>query len=223
MPRISAQKTSSPEKISLRQKMYDQIKHEIIVGAIPPAQQLSESELSVRYDVSSTPVREALTSLVRDKLVEYVPNRGFMVSPVSIRDVQEIYEARVFFEGILLRLAIQRITEAEIRALEKTQEVTYDIRDPRSVDDYFHANYVFHMTIAAASRNSRLIAHYQSLLDEAQRLIYMDMRNNNVMPIWHESHQRLIDAIRNKDEASGIATLEEIMENGKRRVMGGYQ
>ncbi len=223
MPRISAQKASSPEKMSLRQKMYDQIKHEIIVGAIPPAQQLSESELSVRYEVSSTPVREALTSLVRDKLVEYVPNRGFMVSPVSIRDVQEIYEARVFFESILLRLAIQRITEAEIRALEKTQEVTYDIRDPRSVDDYFHANFVFHMTIAAASRNSRLIAHYQSLLDEAQRLIYMDMRNNNVMPIWHESHQRLIDAIRNKDEAAGIATIEEIMENGKRRVMGGYQ
>ncbi len=223
MPRISAQKTSSPEKISLRQKMYEQIKHEIIVGEIPPTQQLSESELSVRYAVSSTPVREALTSLVRDKLVEYVPNRGFMVSPVSIRDVQEIYEARVFFEGILLRLAIQRMTEAEIRTLEETQKVTYDINDPRSVDEYFHANFVFHMAIATASRNSRLIAHYQSLLDEAQRLIYMDMRNTNVMPIWHESHQRLIDAIRNKDEAAGLAALEEIMENGKRRVLGGYQ
>ena len=223
MPRVSVTNGNATQKVSLRQKMYDRIKHEIIVGAIPPAQQLSESELSERYDVSGTPVREALTSLLRDKLVEYVPNRGFMVSAVSIKDVQEIYEARVFFEGILLRLAIQRITEAEIHALEKTQEVTYDLKDPQSVDEYFQANFVFHMTIATASRNSRLIAHYQSLLDEAQRLIYMDMKNNNVMPIWHESHQRLIDAIRNKDEAAGLATLEEIMENGKRRILGGYQ
>jgi len=49
------------------------------------------------------------------------------------------------------------------------------------------------------------------------------MRNSNVMPIWHESHERLINAIKNKDEAAGLATLEEIMENGKRRVLGGYQ
>ncbi len=223
MSRVSAKKSGSTEKISLRQKMYEQIKHEIIVGAIAPAQQLSESELSERYEVSSTPVREALTSLVRDQLVEYVPNRGFMVAPLSIRDVQEIYEARVFFEGILLRLAMQRITAVEMRTLEETQEVAYDLKDPQSVDAYFHANYVFHMTIAAASRNSRLVSHYQSLLDEAQRLIYMDMRNTNVMPIWHESHQRLIDAIKNKDEAAGLATLDEIMENGKRRILGGYQ
>ncbi len=223
MPKVSTKHGENVPKVSLRQKMYDQIKHEIITGAVLPAQQLIESELSERYSVSGTPVREALTSLQRDKLVEYMPNRGFMVSPVSIKDVQEIYEARVFFEGILLRLAIQRITEAELQVMEKTQEVSYDLNDPQSVDDYFHANFVFHMTIATASRNSRLISHYHSLLDEAQRLIYMDMKNNNVMPIWHESHQRLINAIRNKDEAAGLAALEEIMENGKRRILGGYQ
>lgn len=223
MPRVSAKNGNKTEKVSLRQKMYDRIKHEIVTGAIAPAQQLSEGELSERYKVSGTPVREALTSLQRDKLVEYLPNRGFMVAPISIKDVQEIYEARVFFESVLLRLAIQHITDAELEELDRTQEVSYDPNDPQSLDKYFHANFVFHMTIAIASRNSRLISHYHSLLDEAQRLIYMDMRNNNVMPIWHKSHQELIDAIRNKDEAAGIATLEEIMENGKRRILGGYQ
>jgi DNA-binding FadR family transcriptional regulator len=44
-----------------------------------------------------------------------------------------------------------------------------------------------------------------------------------VMPIWHKSHQQLIDAIKNKDEVAGITTLEEIMENGKRRILGVYQ
>jgi DNA-binding GntR family transcriptional regulator len=223
MLKTSIKKGEKKQKVSLRQKIYEQIKHEIITGTLAPAQQLSESDLSERYEVSGTPVREALTSLQRDKLVEYAPNRGFMVSPISIKDVQEIYEARVFFESVLLRLAISRITEAELQILDATQEVSYNLNDPASVDKYFHANFVFHMTIAAASRNSRLISHYHSLLDEAQRLIYMDMKNNNVMPIWHKSHQQLIDAIKNKDEVAGITTLEEIMENGKRRILGGYQ
>jgi DNA-binding GntR family transcriptional regulator len=223
MAKVSIQPGTNKQRVSLRQKLYQQIKHEIITGELKPAQQLSESELSVRYEVSGTPVREALTSLQRDQLVEYQPNRGFMVAPISIRDVQEIYEARVVFESALLRLAMQRITEADLQELQKTQEVSYDLNDPASVDRYFQANYTFHMTIAEASRNSRLVVHYQSLLDEAQRLIYMDMKNTNVLPIWHKSHQLLIDALRNKDEAGGIRTLEEIMENGKRRVLGGYE
>lgn len=223
MPKVPIQTDGSKQRVSLRQKLYHRIKHEIITGVLKPAEPLSESDLSERYEVSGTPVREALTSLQRDQLVEYVPNRGFMVAPISVRDVQEIYEARVFFESIFLRLAIQRITEAELQVLEETQEVSYNLSDPASVDRYFQANYTFHMTIAEASRNSRLIVHYQSLLDEAQRLIYMDMKNNNVLPIWHQSHGKLIQAIRDKDEAGGIRALEEIMENGKRRVLGGYQ
>lgn len=223
MAKVPVQTGTNKQRLSLRQKLYQRIKHEIIVGELKPTQQLSESELSVRYDVSGTPVREALTSLQRDHLVEYAPNRGFMVAPVSVRDVQEIYEARVVFESIFLRLAIERMTEAELQILEKTQDVSYDLNDPASVDRYLQANYTFHMTIAEASRNSRLTMHYQSLLDEAQRLIYMDLKNNNVLPIWHRSHGKLIQAIREKDEAGGIRTLEEIMENGKRRVLGGYE
>jgi DNA-binding GntR family transcriptional regulator len=209
------------KKVSLRQKVYELIRKEIITCELPPGQQLSEFDLADKYQVSKTPVREALTSLQQDALVEYLPNRGFMVSMISVKDVQEIYEARVYIESILFKLAIERITEAEIKALEDTQEVTYDPKDASTMEAYFQANYNFHITIAMASRNSRLVSGYRSLLDEGQRLIYMDIKNTNVMPIWHRSHQRFIDAIRNRDEAAAIATLIEVMENGKRRVLGG--
>ncbi len=208
-------------KVSLRQKVYEQIKNDIITCALAPGQQLNESVLSEHYQVSTTPIREALTSLQQDKLVEYVTNQGFMVSMISVVDVQEIFEARLLFESYLLRLAIERITEEELRELEKTQEIVYDPNDPESMHDYFQANITFHMTIAIASRNSRIIWYYRSLLNEAQRLIYLDIKRTNVMPIWHKSHQQLIDAIRNRDEAAGIAALNEIMKNGKRRILGG--
>ncbi len=217
----SAAPREGTKKHNLRQMVYERLRREIITCELPPGMPLSEFDLAEKYATSKTPVREALTSLQADALVDYLPNRGFMVSVISVKDVQEIYEARIHFEAMLLRLAVQRITEAEIRALESTQEVTYDPHDVASMEPYFQANYTFHMTIAAASRNSRLISRYRSLLDEAQRLIYMDIMNTNVMPIWHRSHQRFIDAIRARDEAAAVATLEEVMENGKRRVMGG--
>jgi DNA-binding GntR family transcriptional regulator len=217
----SADQRDGPKKVSLRQKVYERLRREIITCELPPGMQLSEFDLAEKYAVSKTPVREALTSLHSDALVDYLPNRGFMVSVISVKDVQEIYEARIYYEAMLLKLAIKRITDTELRILDRTQEVTYDPQDVASMEPYFQANYTFHMTIAAASRNSRLITRYRSLLDEAQRLIYMDLVNTNVMPIWHRSHQRFIDAIRARDEAAAIAALEEVMENGKRRVMGG--
>jgi DNA-binding GntR family transcriptional regulator len=218
---IATRNEKDVKKVSLRQKVYELIRQEIITCELPPGQQLSEFDLADKYEVSKTPVREALTSLQQDALVEYLPNRGFMVSMISVKDVQEIYEARIYYESMLFGLAIKRITEAEIQTLDATQAVTYDPEDVSSMVPYFEANYVFHMTIANASRNSRLICRYRSLLDEAQRLIYMDIKNTNVMPIWHRSHQRFIDALRNRDEAAAIATLNEVMENGKRRVLGG--
>ena len=221
MMSTTPQITKDVKKVSLRQKVYELIRAEIISCELAPGQQLSEFDLAEKYQVSKTPVREALTSLQQDGLLEYLPNRGFMVSMVSVKDVQEIYEARIHFESILLSLAIKRITRAEIRTLEATQDITYDPGDVSSMQPYFDANYTFHMTIAMASRNSRLISRYRSLLDEAQRLIYMDIKNTNVMPIWHRSHQRFIDAIINRDEAAAIAILHEVMENGKRRILAG--
>jgi len=81
----------------LRQKLYDQIKKDIITGRLPPGEQLNEGLIAERYDVSKTPVREALTSLHQSNLVEYRPNKGFFVTPITLRDIHEIFEARLVF------------------------------------------------------------------------------------------------------------------------------
>lgn len=206
--------------VSLRQRVYEQIKRDIITLKLAPGTPLSEFTIAETYHISKTPVREALTSLQQDKLVEYQTNRGFMVTTIAIQDIHEIYEARVFYECILLELAVERIADEEIDKLESYSEIGYDWNDPTTIDVYIQANYDFHLGIAYGSRNSRLILHYQHLMDEAQRLIYLDLKSTNVLEIWHESHKRFTDALRARNAQAGIVAVKEVMANGKRRVLG---
>jgi DNA-binding GntR family transcriptional regulator len=204
---------------NLRQQVYEQIKHDIISCKLSPGQPISEIQFVDRFQVSKTPIREALTSLEQDHLVEYIPNRGFTVANISFKDIQEIYEARIFFESALIKLAVKHITLAEIEKLEGYAEIQYDWNDKSNIDAYLQDNLDFHLNIARAAHNNRLFWHYRTLLNEAQRLIYMDFISTNVIPIWSVSHKRFTVALRNHDEAAGVLAIEETLENAKKRLL----
>src|SRR6266498_4427417 len=127
VPSTSEDGTMARETV-LREQVYEQIKHDIITCKLSPGEPLSENQFLDQFKVSKTPIREALTSLVQDGLVEYTPNRGFMVTNVSVADIQEIFEARIFFETELFRLAIQNISDAEIDQLEKQSRMGGDVK-----------------------------------------------------------------------------------------------
>ncbi len=205
---------------SLRQQMYDAIKNAIIRCELAPGEPISESDLAERFEVSKTPVREALTSLQQYHFVDYTPNRGFTVSTISIKDVQEIYEARIFYETGLFRLALPYISDVNLSYLEKLNEIGFYKEDSESIDQYLQTNTDFHMCIAQAARNNRLSRHYQVILDESQRLMYMDLIHNNVVRTWHSNHERIISAIRKRDETAGALAIQEIINEQKMRNFG---
>ena len=206
--------------LSLRQMAYEQIKHDIITCQLSPGEPLSEGRFAELFQISKTPVREALTSLQKDRLVEYTPNRGFVVAPVSYTDVQEIFEARLFYETALFKLALKFITEADIELLHGYSQVEYDLQESNAIELYQQANYEFHMGIARIARNSRLYWHYNNILNEAQRLIYLDFKNNNILSKWQHSHQEVMQALRDRDLDAGMQAIEETLDKAKKRILG---
>jgi len=206
--------------ISLRQQLYKAIKHAIIVGELAPGESISERDLAERFSVSKTPVREALTSLQQNNLVEYTTNRGFKVSTISYKDVQEIYEARIFYEAGLFRLALRNISESDICYLDELNAVKLDFDGLENVEKTLQNDTDFHMYIAQASHNNRLVWHYQIILDESLRFRYMDFKRNKTIYAWHSNHIRIIDALRNRDEIAGANAIQEILTNQKARIFG---
>ena len=204
----------------LRQQVYEQIKHDIITCKLAPGEPLSENQFLDRFKVSKTPIREALTSLVQDGLLEYTPNRGFMVTPISVADIQEIFEARIFFETELFRLAVKNISDEEIEELERQSHMDGDTKSPDYAETFLESNRKFHMALAAAGGNHRLLWYYDTLMNEAQRLFYMDISHHHKDFRWGHGHEGILKALKSRDETAGVTMIRDTLENARKRVLG---
>ena len=109
--------------MSLRNRIVDALREEILTNRLKPGTVLLERECASRFGVSKTPVREALSLLVHEGLVELLPRKGYLVSSITVRDAQDDFELRVILEGaaaeselITHRYALEEANEA-FRAL----------------------------------------------------------------------------------------------------------
>jgi DNA-binding GntR family transcriptional regulator len=202
----------------LRQQIYKEIKHDIITCVLAPGEPVSENQFVDRFKVSKTPIREALTSLVQDGLLEYIPNRGFSVTSISVKDIQEIFEARIIYETTLFKMALKNIADADITHLQELNPLASTAET--DIESFVKANFEFHLALATYSRNGRLVRHYTNLLHEAQRLVYMDFSHLDMTKMWGVGHEKIISAILNRDEQAGVAAIEESLENARKRILG---
>jgi len=106
---------------SLTTDQYLRIRDDILNGVFPIGQRLLETALATKYQVSRTPVREALVALQQDGLIERVDN-GFRVRTGTPEDVMEIYEARIALESVAAAAAARRSTELDQARLQAAHE-----------------------------------------------------------------------------------------------------
>jgi len=210
--------TKTPS-VSLRQEVYERIKQDIITCAIAPGQLLNEGELADHLEVSKTPVREALTQLQQDGLVELIPRKGYLVTTLTLRDIQEIFQLRLILERAATVLAVDHITDAGIDKLERYLEIEFDPDDHSTLYPYIQGNKDFHMEIARASNNSRLVRHLARVFDDAQRLQYMDLDKGDALWAWNRDHERIIEALRKRDKEAAAAAVEEAIAEARVRLL----
>jgi len=105
-------------KTSLSAVAYDQIKTMILNLTLKPGSSLTETWLIERLQMSRTPIREALNRLQQDRLVELTPRKGWFVSEMKLRDVQEVFMVREALEGIAARHAATRVPDVDLADME---------------------------------------------------------------------------------------------------------
>ena len=106
----------------LRDEAYDRLRNAILTGEHQSGDWLREEELSHRLGISRMPVREALRRLENEGFLEHFPNRGSQVTEVPIEDMTEIYDARMFVESRMAKLAAQRITSGQLERMRVNLE-----------------------------------------------------------------------------------------------------
>jgi DNA-binding GntR family transcriptional regulator len=153
----------------------ERVLEDILSGALPPRARLKIRELSARYDIGASPLREALSRLVSDGLVTVESNKGFRVAPLSLRELCDITEMREILEAEAFRRAVRRGDEewessvvAAFHRLSRAVE-RYDPRDDKTRLDWEAHHHAFHRQLVAGCANPRLTAAVERLYRHLMR------------------------------------------------------
>ena len=168
---------------------------------LKPGERLSEIELAERLGVSRTPVREALNTLATDGFL-VASSRGFARRPLDIQEMQDLYEARMAVERECLRLAMERATAEQIRALitflEHSKSVSHDtpVRELVALDESFH------LQIADMAGNAELRRMLASLNERIRFIRWIDMETVG-RDSTQKEHQQIARALKARDWVAG--------------------
>ncbi len=194
----------------LREQVYEGVKEAIVSGALKPGDILNEGRLAEEYGISKTPVREALCLLSFLGLLNPLPRTGYVISPVTVHDIQEAYQLRMLLELEAVGLAVERITDQELVELEKAM-------DSPTGPEMRLANHEFHMRIARASGNARLARLTGQLLDEMDRMLYMDPHIS--APTGPYEHADLMKALRCRDKTAAQEAMRRHVDGARARLL----
>ena len=203
--------------IPLASNLFLQLQKDILCGTRKPGDKLTEQNLCSEFNVSRTPVREALRQLEMDGLVGNIPNRGAFVIGFTHQDMLDMYDLRKVYEMQAIRWAIQRISKEELDALEETFEFMEFYTLKNDIDKMHNINTGFHQIIYTASHNKMLrhvLSSYQIYLKYKRR----DMEyQKDYLPSVLAEHKAIFNAFLAKDPEAGVAAIEIHMENSKIR------
>lgn len=206
--RLVQQPDTTPSQ-TISEKAYKLIRADIIAGRLAPGEKLRLQALQTRYELGISPIREALMLLCGDELVRNEGQRGFSVAPLSKSDLQDLMNARLSIELLLLADAIEHgdddwgagITAAYYKLTKA--KLPDDRSDTSAVDAWEEAHRRFHHALIAAARSKWLQRINEQLVDHSER--YVRIRLTHPSPATQlaydvlTEHGALMDAVLRRD------------------------
>ena len=196
------------------EQVYEILRAELLNGDLRPSQKLKMVELTERFGVSQSVIREALTRLTEQGLLVATPQRGFRVRDLSIQDIAELTETRVQVESLALRLAVERGDlqwETGILAAHHRLERTPVTREDGTVsEDWSVQHRDFHQALLTGCGNRRLESVANSLRDSAElyRRWYWVLTDDHQRDLARE-HRELKDLALAREAVRAIEVLTE--------------
>ncbi|MBY4899176.1 GntR family transcriptional regulator [Cupriavidus sp. AU9028] len=203
------------------QSIQDRIRESVVAaiqtGALPPGAQIDEKALSDEFDSSRTPVREALLMLAAQGLVTIVPRAGIFVHKPSAAELVAMFETLAEMEGVVARLATQRIDNAGRQALAHAHEQAGRVADLGDTAGYIEANRDFHEVLYQAAANPFL----REQIVHLRRRLAIYWRQKGLIsaarvPSSHREHGAVVEAVlAGAPDAAAEAMRMHVSAGGK--------
>lgn len=189
-------------RVSLHDETISRLRALIVDGILTPGERLGERELSERFAISRTPLREAIKVLAAEGLVEALPHRGARVTQLSAEDLRHSFELMGALEALAGELACARIDDAGIAAIADLTETMAAHHAAAERTDYFTCNQRIHQAIVEAAENPQLGDMYAMLSRRMRRARYLaNVPRSRWDQAMHE-HLEIVALLRARDGAA---------------------
>lgn len=188
----------------LSERLRETIEEEVATGQLKPGTHLDEVELAERFGVSRTPIREALSLLAGEGLLEIRPRRGAVVAQASPQRLVEMFDVMAELEAMCARLAARRLDEQDLQAMAEAHTRCEEAVKAKDPDAYFYANEDFHMALYGASHNAFLVEQARALQRKLRPYRRLQLRVRNRLQHSLSEHEAIMNALREGDANGAV-------------------
>ena len=200
----------------IRDGIYEKIRADVLACVLSPGSRIFENELAQRYNVSKSPVRDALLRMQEQGLIEVLPRKGYLVRPISIRDSYDLYEMRLLLEKSSIRRACDEASDEDLASLDY-----YRCVDNNNLAHWVIYNRDFHRKIAQLSGNARMSKITAEVIDQFDRLTFVGVSNapsDMVSEKFVSEHCEVIDALQARDRSKASSLITKHITKSKKRL-----
>lgn len=181
----------------LSQRAYASLRLMAMTYRFQPGERLNEGALARELEVSRTPLREALHRLTSEGLLVLVRGRGFHARPLDVKEVFDLYEARLALETALARLACDRADDECLNAIDAYLEASVEAQESAPIEELLQFDEGFHERIAEGTGNAELLRMLRNINARIHFFRWLDMQGRR--DGTQSEHRALVEAIRERD------------------------
>lgn len=212
------------QHLTAKDHIYRVICDWIITGVLKPGEKILDTELAAHFNVSRTPVREALQMLERQKLVCVIPSRGTVVTEMDVNDIEKAYLPLAEIQGLAAEIACGKLKSEELAALEETLSGFEAACAENDVQTAIAHDNRFHKLILGAADNEYVSDFSETLILHTQRIKYHYFHYDPLRKTSLSQHKRILEAFRANDAGLAHRLMREhwlyVMNRALKEVYG---
>ena len=201
------------EYMPLRDVVFYTLRQAILKGEMEPGERLMEIQLAKKRGVSRTPIREAIRKLELEGLVIMIPRRGAEVAGITEKALRDVLEVRRSLEELAIELAVARMKEGDIKALEAAR---IEFREALNTNDMIRiaqADEKFHDVIYAGTYNDKLVQLLNNLRDQIYRYRLEYIKDVGKRQLILIEHENILNAVKTRNLELGRRAMREHIDN----------
>lgn len=205
---------------SLSDQIYSLLKDAILKGELAPGERLEEDKLAKLFQVSRSPVREAIRKLEHTGLVTIVPRRGAFVVRLSYKEIIDIMDIREVLEGLAARLACENLSEKDLTKIEKFFHKLEQEVKKGNITEYPQQEFDFHKFILRFANNDKLTVINNALYTQIRFIRYRSGASSKKRVVQAiKEHKALLEAFKKRDPVLAEKRMRQHIRNAKANIL----